>query len=212
VTNPIANVIGFGDITIKLEEYAQLPAGEQQFARNSMVSLYHSNDGTGRMYAAEPDGGAIIIIEADGSVGATPILDLKDVYGADLIDDQSPTGLHSSAFHPDFHKPGADGEGKFYTVAAMSVTSAQPGVEIQDGPFTPIWHSTLTEWTADPNYHQNTEQLMLNPNAEEGDADCGMLYIAAGDGIVNVPGDPFTEVQDLDNPRGKSCASIRWSS
>jgi len=81
----------------------------------------------------------------------------------------------------------------------------------------------LTEWTVDPNdpdkidpnsareilrisepnFHHNTEQLMFNPNAEVGDADYGMLYIAAGDGIVNPPGDPFMEVQDLDNPRGK---------
>ena len=175
------------------------------------------------MYAGESDGGRIVIVEADGSVGATPILDLKAIYGADLIDNQNPTGLRSFAFHPDFYKPGADGEGKFYVVAMMSVGSAQAGVEIQDGPFTPIWHSTPTEWTVDPNdpdkidpnsareilrisepnFHHNTEQLMFNPNAEVGDADYGMLYIAAGDGIVNPPGDPFMEVQNLDNPRGK---------
>ena len=111
---------------------------------NSIVSLYHSGDGSGRMYAGESDGGRIVIVEADGSVGATPILDLKAIYGADLIDNKNPTGLRSFAFHPDFYEPGADGEGEFYTVATMSVASAQAGVEIQDGPFTPIWHSTLT--------------------------------------------------------------------
>ena len=223
IPNPLPKSIEFGGVTVELTEYAQLPEGPGQFFRNTTNFTYHSGDETGRMYAAESDGGRVWIVEVDGSVGETPFLNLKEIYGEGLVDDTKPTGLRSFAFHPEFHEEGAPGEGKFYTMAVMSVDSAQEGVETQEGPFEAIFYSTLTEWTVDPEnpdridpdsareilriaepqFNHNSEQLMFDPNAKPGDADYGMLYVATGDGVLNVPGDPFFEVQALDNARGK---------
>jgi hypothetical protein len=156
-------------------------------------------------------------------VDPEPFLNVREALGADYIDNAREGGLRTFAFHPDFHIEGADGEGKFYTMATMSVDSAQACVPIFEAPIDAFFHSVLTKWTVDPNNPDridptsareifrieelaqklNAEQVMFDPNAAPGDADCGMLYVSTRMGFSNREPDPFQDVQDLGSPRGK---------
>lgn len=220
---PVPVLIEPGDITVKLVEVAQLDPGPAGFARNFINFTYHSGDDSGRIYTAESKGGNVWIIEANGDRVAEPFIDLNDIFGTDFFEGAREAGLRTFAFHPEYHTPGADGEGKFYTMASMSVDSGQAGVTLFDGPFDATIHSVLTEWTVDatnpdkidpasrrevfrieePAQNLNAEQLMFNPNAVPGDADFGMMYVTTGNGLFNFVPDPHLDVQDLSRARGK---------
>lgn len=224
LVNPLPASIQPGPITVELTEYAQLEPGLPTFFRNYINFTYHSGDDTGRMYSAESEGGRVWIVEPTGEVLPDAFLDLDAIYSEGLADGTKPQGLRTFAFHPDYHIEGADGEGKFYTMATMHAETAQAGVETHEGPFEAIFYSTVTEWTVDPNnpdridptsareliriaepqFNHNSEQLMFDPNAQPGDADYGKLYISVSDGILeNSPPDPFEETQDTLSIRGK---------
>lgn len=223
VRNPIEGLIQQGDVAAELQEFAQIPFTIGGFARNYINFSYHADDGSDLLYVAESKGGRIWIVDAGGEVAAEPFLDLKAIYGDGFYDGNSTSGLRTFAFHPDFEVEGAAGEGKVYTMATMAPESAPADVEIMDGPFEAFSHSTLTEWSIDPEdpsrldptsarelfrvseplRTHNSEQLMFNPNARPGDADYGLLYVTVSDGQASPTPDPFQEVQDLSSPRGK---------
>ena len=189
LNDPIPTSIQPGDISVELLEFTQLEPGPAGFARNFINFTYHAADGSGRMYTGESKGGQIHIVGSSGVVEAEPFLNLREALGVDFIDNAREAGLRTFAFHPDFHIEGADGEGKFYTMATMSVDSAQVGVPVFAAPIEAFFHSVLTEWTVDPNnpdridptsareifrieelaQNLNAEQVMFDPNAVPGD-------------------------------------------
>jgi len=223
IANPAFGEVVPGAITVSLEPFADLPASAARFSANSLNFTYHAGDGSGRMFAGESFGGRIWEIGSDGAVDPTPFLDMKAVFGADLLDGSKAAGLRSFAFHPDFEVPGAAGEGRLYTIAVMTPESAPADVTVFDDYLTPVARTVITEWRldatgsgridpasarevlriAEPHLDHNGEQLMFDPNARPGDADYGMLYVSVGDGAADAIGDPFQLAQRLDSAHGK---------
>lgn len=143
-----------------------------------------------RLFVLE-QAGLIRIIE-NGQLLETPFLDITNRVGS-LASEQGLLGL---AFHPNYAKPGAPGEGSFYVnftdiggdthIARFSVlpddpTRADPESEVQylfvDQPF--------------PNH--NGGMLAFGPD--------GYLYVGLGDG--GSANDPLNAGQDLTNFLGK---------
>jgi glucose/arabinose dehydrogenase len=124
------------------------------------------------------------------------------------------SGFGFVAFHPDFAR-----NGKFYTVhteAGHALATKTPDLPAQDRT---LVQGVLTEWTAvNPSaatfsgthrevlrlafgsYIHGIQQIGFNPTAKPGDADFGLLYIAAGDGGNGVQSD---DPQNLWIPQGK---------
>jgi glucose/arabinose dehydrogenase len=125
-------------------------------------------------------------------------------------------GLHGFAFHPDFAKPGRPGYGKLYT--AYSTRSDTGRADYLDDDAA-SHESVIREWTAkDPHadvfqgtsrevfrigqfgQNHNMGTIAFNPNAKEGQADYGNLYVCLGDGGGG--NDPRNYGQDLSEPHG----------
>ncbi|WGF87251.1 PQQ-dependent sugar dehydrogenase [Marinivivus vitaminiproducens] len=184
-------------------------------------TLFHANDGSGRLYTNDTRG-PIWLIE-NGVVDPDPVLDLRDVRGDALIAGQSEQGLRSFAFHPDFDRPGTDGYRKFYTMSTETVGSADPGTPVLESKpgRAPMMHDVLAEWSMDPNdpsavdvasrrevlriaepyENHNSDQILFNPHSQPGDSLYGAMYIGTGDGGAG--GDPLGHAQDLGYAQGK---------
>lgn len=176
-------------------------------------------DGMGRRFVADQNG-IVYQIHDDDSIST--FLDLRPVTS--LVLNAGQQGLNSIAFHPDYHTPGAPGEGKFYTTSSQSTASGTPDYPVPDGaPET--HHGVLHEWSvsADPDAidpaslrevlrigepysDHNLAQIAFNPNAGIGHPDEGLLFIAVADGgNVCCPRptvDPHLVGQDLSHPLG----------
>ncbi|MFP4069944.1 MAG: PQQ-dependent sugar dehydrogenase, partial [Opitutales bacterium] len=151
----------------------------------------------------------------------TEYLDLRDYPELQLRTASGEQGFHSFAFHPDFHKEGAAGYGRFYTIHSSDDTSATP--DFDPGGST-VFHTLLLEWNTDtpesgefapidgepafreilrfkqPYGNHNAGLVAFNPTADTGDPDYGNLYVALGDGGSG--GDPQENGQDPSNPYG----------
>jgi glucose/arabinose dehydrogenase len=161
---------------------------------SSPLNLQNANDA--RLFVVE-QGGKIKIIQSDGTVNATPFLDISG-----QISSGGERGLLGLAFHPDYAnngyfyvnytKPNGDTQ-----VSRFSVDSGNPDLADPNSELPIIGYSQ-------PFSNHNGGCLAFGPD--------GYLYIAAGDGGSG--GDPGNRAQninvllgkllriDIDNPAG----------
>ena len=150
---------------------------------DSPLSLQHANDD--RLFIVEK-GGEIQIIQGDGTVNATPFLDISGI-----ISTNGERGLLGMAFHPDYSNNGyfyvyyTDTNGNTQ-VSRFSVDSGNP--DLAD----PSSELFLLDYNQ-PETNHNGGNLAFGPD--------GYLYIASGDGGGS--GDPNDRGQDLGYLLGK---------
>ncbi len=136
------------DRMLRLEPFAQLPPT----AGRRMMELTHAGDGSGRGFVPVQEG-QIWVINPDGSVPATPMLDLttapatanRFIRGCCAFG-----GLTYIAFHPDYANPGAAGFGLVYT-AHEEIPNGTPDYRLADADtLDPIHnvvnHHVIAEW------------------------------------------------------------------
>lgn len=150
---------------------------------DSPLSLQHTDDD--RLFIVEK-GGEIKIIQGDGTVNATPFLNISGI-----ISTNGERGLLGMAFHPDYSN-----NGYFYVyytntsgntqVSRFSVDSGNP--DLAD----PSSELFLLDYNQ-PETNHNGGNLAFGPG--------GYLYIASGDGGGS--GDPNDRGQDLGYLLGK---------
>ncbi|MBO3459878.1 PQQ-dependent sugar dehydrogenase [Aetokthonos hydrillicola Thurmond2011] len=223
-TNPIPDPIVKSGLAVGLQEIVKIPdSGSADQPSAQLNLLANAKDGSGRSFVNDTHGKLYIIINGVASV----YLDLKSVVGAGFRDN-SQQGFSYFAFHPQFAT-----NGLFYTVHAENKDTGTPDfpviktvVDNNKNVIASSHHDVIREWTAsDPTANtfsgtfrelirieqpygdHNLGQLAFNPNANPGDADYGMLYIATGDGGSDgFPvgrTDPLDNAQDLSTPLGK---------
>ncbi|MBK8906417.1 MAG: PQQ-dependent sugar dehydrogenase [Rhodospirillales bacterium] len=219
--NPISDPIRKSGIKVELDDFVTPPRTDDVKPYANIQFLYHADDGSGRLYLIDTRG--VVWQIENGKVDPSPLLDVRG--DPDFVNGGTPTGLRSFAFHPDFETPSAAGYGKLYTVNAKTVASAPAGVPVFDGPYTPVYHSTIIEWqvarpadpgpivagsgrevlrVAQPEKGHDLNQIAFNPAAKPGSEDYGALYIASGDGGNNPPRpDRFDAGQDLQQALSK---------
>jgi hypothetical protein len=207
VTNPVPYPIVKSGIAVKLVDFITVPpsAASPPLARLSL--LYHSRDGSGRLFVNDLRGKLYVIDQGQISV----YLDLASQRPDFVSSPGLATGFQSFAFHPDFAA-----NGKFYTVHCET-PGAVPADLVSPTTVTAAIHSIVTEWTASsaganvfsgadrevvrieqPTFIHGLQEIGFNPNTSPGDADYGMLYLGQGDG-----GELFTtNPQGLDSPHG----------
>jgi glucose/arabinose dehydrogenase len=147
------------------------------------LSLQHANDE--RLFVVEK-GGKIKVIQANGTVNATPFLDISA-----QISTNSERGLLGMAFHPDYAN-----NGYFYVnytnlsgdtqISRFSVDSSNPDLADSNSELLLLSYSQ-------PASNHNGGNLAFGPD--------GYLYIASGDGGGS--GDPNDRGQDLSFLLGK---------
>ncbi|MDG4786606.1 PQQ-dependent sugar dehydrogenase [Micromonospora sp. WMMD1102] len=200
-----------------LSEYATFPKSEptpaptdprlmRQARINTIMEL---PDGSGRR--AVPDLNGSLHLVRDGVPRV--YLDVAGTFAPRFFSGQGlGQGFGYVAFHPDFGR-----NGRFYTVHTESAPS-NPAVPDYSQPNT-VFHGIVTEWTAtDPAADtfagsrrevlrigfggrvHGIQEINFNPTARRGDAEHGLLYVAAGDGGVGVRN---TDPQNLAMPHGK---------
>ncbi|HET9878929.1 MAG TPA: PQQ-dependent sugar dehydrogenase [Candidatus Limnocylindria bacterium] len=149
------------------------------------IGITNAGDGSGRLYVNER-GGAIRLVEPDGTVRPEPFVDLSA-----LITAGGEQGLLGLAFHPDFAANGrlfvyytAAGDGA-NTLAELRATASRQRAR----------PDTLRVLFAipDPFGNHNAGQLAFGPD--------GFLYVGLGDGGAG--GDPLESGQDPNALLGK---------
>ena len=175
-------------------------------------------DQRGPVYAFDPT--------ADDPI-PTQIADLSVAVPDFHISIQS--GLRGLAFHPDFNEPSSLGYRKVFTSHSRSSAATPLGnAKVFNTPNGTHHNSVLAEWTAladgtldaesyrelaffqQPQFDHNIGQISFNPNASQGSADYGKLYLALGDG--GGVGDPRRLANDIrttpENPNGYPHGSL----
>ncbi len=219
VTDPVPGVVPLGDKSVIVQFLVQLPDSGPD-AKPGARPMTLIGDGTGRRFIADQNG-LIYQLHADLSISVFLDLSTSD----DFLANQGQKGLSSFAFHPDFTELGAPGFNKVYTASSQVSSSGAPDYPVPPGAST-THHSVIHEWDIDPfnpdavdatsarevlrigqphNDH-NVGQIAFNPNANSGDPDYGLLYVAMGDGgNVCCPRpsvDPHFTGQDRSSPLG----------
>ena len=221
--NPIAARIPLGPLRVSLRDFCTPPASSATRPLAMLNYLFHANDGSGRVFAADSRGK---IWSIDGSGTASLFLDIAAVRRGKIFYDGSPKhlGVRSFAFHPDFADSTRPGFRRLYTVNT-EIPDTPAGVPILEGPGTPLdFHDVIAEWRVsatnanqvDPSsrrevlrirqYHprHNTDQLLFKHSLKPGAGTYGLMYISVGDGI-NSPThtDPYDQAQNKKSPLGK---------
>ena len=219
VRDPIPEQPIQSGIGLQLKQFTRLPQSstypdppvDARLVRYNRINYIGSvPDGSGRMYV--PDLNGMLYMVKNGQPH-----EYLDVGGAFKPAFFSARGLGQGfgfvAFHPEFKT-----NGKFYTVHVEQASLAQRRPDLTPEPGT-IYHGVVTEWTADnpaaDTFHgshrevlrlgfggqiHGIQQIDFRPEARPGDADYGLLYIAAGDGGIGVR----TDIpQRMDMPQGK---------
>ena len=212
---------------LKLTTFAtHSPASSPEAA----IDLTHPRDGSGRIFVSTNEGR----IHAFSSSGK-PLETLLDFNRAQVPDfeatvDFTTNGLSYIAFHPDYARAGAPGEGKLYTFykSRMPGTRAPDysGAALATRPGDVLSQYVLVEWTVDGNDPNRIDtesrrevmriefsgpavtvhsigEISFNPFSRPGQPDYGNLYITAGDAFAGGALKNFQFVQDRDNPFGK---------
>ncbi|MFC7583486.1 PQQ-dependent sugar dehydrogenase [Nonomuraea antimicrobica] len=169
-------------------------------------------DGSRRLYANDLNG-KLYLLGRDRQ--PKEYLDVAAAFAPDFVSGRGlGSGFGFAAFHPEFGR-----NGRFYTVHTEwgdALTTKTPDLPPQPGT---RFHGVITEWTAaNPRAATFTgtrrevlrlgfsgqihgiQQIDFNPAARPGDADHGLLYVAAGDGGRGVTSD---DPQNLAIPQGK---------
>ena len=191
VTNPVPEPITKSGIAVKLVDFMTAPptAASPPLARLSL--LYHSWDGSGRLFVNDLRGKLYVIDQGQLSVYLDLASQRPDFISAPGLG----TGFQSFAFHPNFST-----NGKFYT-AHCETPGAMPADLTSPTTVSAAVHSIVTEWTAynpgatvfsgtdrevvrieQPTFIHGLQEIGFNPTTSPGDADHGMLYMGNGDG------------------------------
>lgn len=155
----------------------------QSFATGFSSPVEITNAGDTRLFVVE-QGGLIKVVNANGSVNATPFLNV-----ASLISSGSERGLLGLAFHPNYATNGyffinyTNTSGN--TVIARYSVSANPNVANTTG--------TILMTITQPFSNHNGGTLKFGPD--------GYLYIGMGDGGSG--GDPGNRAQNINENLGK---------
>ncbi|MAP81019.1 MAG: cadherin [Aequorivita sp.] len=146
------------------------------------LSLKHANDD--RLFVVEK-GGKIKIIQANGTVNATPFLDISS-----LISTNGERGLLGLAFHPDYENTGYFYVNYTNTAGDTQISrfSVSSNTDVAD----PSSELPLLSFSQPASNH-NGGDLAFGPD--------NYLYIASGDGGGS--GDPNNRAQDLNYFLGK---------
>ncbi|HET6521545.1 MAG TPA: PQQ-dependent sugar dehydrogenase [Geminicoccaceae bacterium] len=202
--DPIPEPIAPGGLAVELVDLVEVPAtaGSRPLAR--INTLYHADDGSGRLFVNDSHGPMYVI--ENGVLDPDPILDLRtDLPDSGFVIRANEDGFRSFAFHPDFENRGTPGFGKVYLALSATPESAadHPGTRVFEDPFGTrvVHHDVIAEVTLNPNtlalnpnsyrellrveqpgVNHNMDQIAFNPNSEPGDPDYGLLYAGLGDG------------------------------
>eukprot|EP00752_Nemacystus_decipiens_P016145 g14438.t1 len=193
------------------------------------MGLTHPGDGSGRLFVSTQSGQVFVYDDAGQSLGV--FLDIAQARNDFMITPKGPfRGLMYIAFHPDYAKAGASGQGLFYTGHQVVLSDAMPDYDSED--FGALGDSdvrfVLAQWRVDPDNPDRIDpdsyrqvmllhfrtyafnphalgQIAFNPYALPGEADYGLMYLAVGDshnGDYNQPTN-LIRSQQTDNPFGK---------
>jgi glucose/arabinose dehydrogenase len=222
--DPIRERVAPSGLAAELVDFAAPPRTRASPPFANLNFLHHAGDGSGRLFVNDARGKLWSLDPATGR--ASLFLDLQAARAGALliIADQKEMGFRSFAFHPDFARPGAPGEGRLYTVSTETTTSAAPGVRVFEGPFAAPFHDVVAEWRVDATvpsrvdpasrrevmriaehgFGHNADQLMFDPNPRPGEPGHGAMLIGVGDG-GNFPRrpDPYDLAQDPGRAQGK---------
>lgn len=136
------------------------------------VALTHAGDGSGRLFIVEQIG-RIRVINADGTMRATPFLDLRDRL-ATLNPIVEERGLIGLAFHPQYESNGRFFV--FYSPSAAAVARiSEFSVSDNDANRADATSERIILDIPQPQDNHNGGQLAFGP-------DDGYLYISTGDG------------------------------
>ena len=195
------------------------------------IDLTHPKDGSGRVFISTNEGKIHAFSSTGASLGTFLDLNISGVLpDFDSSLGFTTRGLSYMAFHPDYGKGGASGEGKLYTIYKTN----EPGLRSPDysaaglptKPGNVLSQYAITEWTVDSNDPNQIDtssrrevirfefsgsgedthsvgQLAFNPFALSSDPDYGNLYIPLGDNFSGGTIPNWQHVQDEDNPFGK---------
>lgn len=218
VADPVPGPIPVGSLAARVELVAVLPdSGPGSAPRARPMTLV--GDGSGRSFVADQNG-FVLQLHPGGTVSV--FLDLASATA--LVTNQKQKGLSSIAFHPDYHEPGSDGFGKFYTASSQSTASGTPDFPVPAGA-PESHHAVIHEWTVgsdpdaiddtsareilrvgEPYIDHNVGQIAFDPRLAPGHPDRGLLYVALGDGgnicCPRPSVDPHFVAQDLSSPLG----------
>lgn len=162
---------------------------------HSPTTITHAGDGSGRLFVCDQPG-VIRIIQADGTMLATPFLDISSTNAGPVVPmgtGYSERGLLGLTFHPDFAKPTRPGHRKFYVnytkpyAAGLDPDPPQVGdpvdcVTVIEEYNVSAGNANIAEPTSarrvmaftQPQSNHNGGQLEFGPD--------GFLYIGTGDG------------------------------
>jgi hypothetical protein len=225
ITNPIPKPVEKSEFAVRLQEIVQIPnSGTDQEKAARLNLLTHAGDGSGKLFVNDMRGKLYVI--ADGT--ASVYMNLKQLICADFTYESVQQGFAYFAFHPEFARNGI-----FYTVTSELKTSGipdfpvtKPIIDSNKQIIQSSHHDVIREWKAtdpssntfvgtsreilrieEPYPDHNVGQLAFNPNAQPGDDDYGLLYIAVADGGSDgfpvSDTDPLDNGQDLGTPLGK---------
>lgn len=179
--NPLLSIILFLIGIVVYPQSVEIELFKDGFS--SPLNLQHANDA--RLFVVE-QGGKIKIIQGNGTVNATPFLDISS-----QVSSGGERGLLGLAFHPNYSN-----NGYFYVnytktngdtrVSRFSVDSGNPDLADATSEFTIIEYSQ-------PFSNHNGGCLAFGPD--------GYLYISSGDGGGG--GDPGNRAQDKNTLLGK---------
>jgi hypothetical protein len=215
--NPITEPIEKSKLAVGLEEVVKIPdSGSDKDENNAarLNLLISANDGSGRLFVNDMRGKLYVIVDRT----ATVYMDVKSLVGKGFHDQSGQQGFSYFVFHPEFAKNGI-----FYTVTSEDKYTGIPDFPVTKPIFNSkgkriesSHHDVIREWKSknpsankfsgtmreilrieQPYPDHNMGQLAFNPNAQPGDADYGMLYIAVADGGSN--GFPVSDTDPLDN-------------
>ncbi|MEU9885698.1 PQQ-dependent sugar dehydrogenase [Sphaerisporangium sp. NPDC051011] len=218
VTDPIPEDPITSGLGLVLEEFASVPKSEPtpaptdpRLVRWARINhLGEVPDGSGRMFVPDLNGKMYLVKNGEAHV----YLDVGATFAPAFFSGRGlGQGFGYVTFDPEFKR-----NGRFYTVHTELAASTTQVPDLPPQPNTG-YHGIVTEWTVDDpsaSTFQGTrreilrlgfggqihgiQQIDFNPTAKRGDADYGLLYIAAGDGGQGVGN---TDPQNLAIPQGK---------
>jgi glucose/arabinose dehydrogenase len=218
IRDPIPEEPVTSGLGLKVEQFAQLPQStptpaptDQRLVRwNRINYLGEVPDDSGRMYVPDLNGRLYMLHKGTQRV----YLDVGATFAPAFFSGRGlGQGFGFVTFHPEFAR-----NGRFYTVHTEQASLATGQPDLTPQPNT-VFHGVVTEWTAgQPSASTFTgtrreilrigfggqihgiQQIDFNPEAEPGDEDYGLLYLAIGDGGQGVRND---DPQNLAVPHGK---------
>jgi hypothetical protein len=236
VRDPIPEQPIQSGLGLQLKEFSRLPASstypdppvDGRLVRwNRINYLGEVPDGSDRYYVPDLNG-KLYFLDKNGTPHT--YLDVGETFKPAFFSARGlGQGFGFVAFDPEFAR-----NGRFYTVHVEDATKATRQPDLTPEPGTKF-HGVITEWTADDpsadTFHgtrrevlrlgfngqiHGIQQIDFNPEAQPGDEDYGLLYVAAGDGGIGVSTDipqrmdlPQGKLLRID-PRGSNAASGRY--